>query len=76
MGPALFLHHDAVYIEQVQIMSHRHFPFVVLEIEAENLQRAASFYSAIFGWTFAHSVVQRGALDADLGADHDTTVRV
>ena len=57
-------------------MSHRHFPFVVLEIEADNLQRAASFYSAILGWTFTDSVVERGALDADLGADHDTTVRV
>lgn len=57
-------------------MSHRQFPFVVLEIEADDLQRAASFYSAIFGWTFTDSVVERGALDADLGADHDTLVRV
>ena len=57
-------------------MSHRHFPFVVLEIEAENLQRAGSFYAAIFGWTFTDSVVERGALDAELGGDHDTTVRV
>lgn len=57
-------------------MSDRHFPFVVLEIEADDLQRAVSFYSAIFGWSFTDSVVERGALDADLGGDHDTTVRV
>lgn len=57
-------------------MPHRHFPFVVLEIEAEDPQRAASFYSAIFGWTFTDSVMERGARDADLGGDHDTTVRV
>ena len=57
-------------------MSHRHFPFVVLEIEAENLQRAGSFYSEIFGWSFTESAVELGALEADLGADHDTMVRV
>lgn len=57
-------------------MSHRHFPFVVLEIEAENLQRAGSFYSRIFGWTFIESDMELGALEAPLGADHDTMVRV
>lgn len=77
MGRLLFLHHDAVYIRPgCRNMSHRHFPFVVLEIEAENLQRAGSFYSAIFGWTFTDSVVEPGALDADLGGDLDTMVRV
>jgi uncharacterized protein len=57
-------------------MSHRHFPFVVLEIEAENLQRAGAFYSTIFGWSFTESDVELGALEAELGGDHDTMVRV
>jgi predicted enzyme related to lactoylglutathione lyase len=57
-------------------MPHRHFPFVVLEIEAENLQRAGSFYSTIFGWSFTESAIELGSLEADMGADHDTTVRV
>lgn len=57
-------------------MSHRHFPFVVLEIEAENLQRAGTFYSAIFGWSFAESDIEQGALEAELGGDQDTMVRV
>lgn len=57
-------------------MPHRHFPFVVLEIGAENLQRAGSFYSAVFGWSFSENPLEPGALEADLGADHDTMVRV
>jgi len=57
-------------------MSHRHFPFVVLEIEADNLRRAGTFYSSIFGWSFTESDIERGALDADMGGDHDTMVRV
>ena len=57
-------------------MSHRHFPFVVLEIEADNLRRAGTFYSSIFGWSFAESDIESGALEADLGGDHDTMVRV
>ena len=57
-------------------MAHRHFPFVVLEIEAENLERAGSFYSAIFGWSFTESAMVPGALEAELGTDHDTMVRV
>ena len=57
-------------------MSHRHFPFVVLEIEAENLQRARTFYASMFGWSFALSDVEAGALEAELGADQDTMVRV
>jgi predicted enzyme related to lactoylglutathione lyase len=57
-------------------MSHRHFPFVVLEIEAENLHRARTFYTSVFGWTFEPSDTEAGALEAELGADHDTMVRV
>ena len=57
-------------------MPHRHFPFVVLEIGAENLQRAGAFYSSIFGWSFSMSPMEPGALEADLDADHDTMVRV
>jgi len=57
-------------------MPHRHFPFVVLEIEADNLRRAGTFYSAIFGWSFADSDIEGGALEAELGGDHDTMVRV
>lgn len=55
---------------------HRHFPFVVLEIEADNLRRAGTFYSTIFGWSFAESDIESGALEAELGGDHDTMVRV
>ncbi len=57
-------------------MSQRHFPFVVLEIEVDDLGRASSFYSAIFGWTFAESVAEHGALEAEILEDHDTMVRV
>ena len=57
-------------------MAHRHFPFVVLEIEAENLQRAGAFYASVFGWSFSDSPIELGTLEADLGADHDTMVRV
>ena len=57
-------------------MSHRHFPFVVLEIAAQNMLRARTFYSSLFGWTFADSDVESGALEAELGADHDTMVRM
>jgi predicted enzyme related to lactoylglutathione lyase len=57
-------------------MAHRHFPFVVLEIEAENLQRAGAFYASVFGWSFSDSPIEHGTLEADLGADHDTMVRV
>ena len=57
-------------------MSHRHLPFVVLEIEADDLARARSFYSAVFGWSFADSAVEQGALEAEMGGDRDTVVRV
>jgi predicted enzyme related to lactoylglutathione lyase len=57
-------------------MAHRHFPFVVLEIEAENLQRAGSFYSAIFGWSFSASDAHARAVEAELDGDHDPVVRV
>ena len=54
----------------------RHLPFVVLEIEAEDLERARSFYSAVFGWSFADSAVEKGALEAEMVGDHATVVRV
>jgi hypothetical protein len=57
-------------------MPHRHMPFVVLEIEADDLARARSFYSAVFGWSFADSAVEQGALEAEMGGDRDTVVRV
>lgn len=57
-------------------MPHHHLPFVVLEIEADNLERARSFYSAVFGWSFFDSAVEQGALEAEMGRDHDTVVRV
>ena len=57
-------------------MAHRHFPFVVLEIGAENLQRAGAFYASVFGWSFSDNPIELGALEANLGADQDTMVRV
>jgi predicted enzyme related to lactoylglutathione lyase len=57
-------------------MPHRHLPFVVLEIEAENPARARSFYSAVFGWSFAESAVGQEALEAEMGRDRGTVVRV
>lgn len=57
-------------------MPHRHFPFVVLEIEADDLRRAGRFYTSIFGWSFVESDAEIGALEAVLGGDHDTMVRV
>jgi len=57
-------------------MPHRHLPFVVLEIEAEDVARARSFYSAVFGWSFVDSAAEPGALEAQMGGDDDTIVRV
>ena len=57
-------------------MLHRHLPLVVFEIEAEDIARARSFYSEVFRWSFVDSAVAQGALEAELGGDHGTMIRV
>lgn len=53
-----------------------HLPFVVLEIEADDLQRASDFYTCMFGWKFGASAAEPGALETEMTGDHDTRVRV
>ena len=57
-------------------MMDRHFPIVILEIEADDLPRASAFYAGMFGWRFSEAGGQSGALEAELLEDHDTKVRV
>jgi predicted enzyme related to lactoylglutathione lyase len=57
-------------------MPTRHLPFVVLELEADDLRRASTFYERALGWSFTQSAAEHGALEAEMLQDHDTMVRV